>query len=378
MIEPRRIAAIRERLLDWYRKNRRDLPWRRTRDPYCIWVAETMLQQTQVSTVVPYYHRFLERFPDVDSLADATEEALLAAWSGLGYYSRARNLKSAARAVRERFGGEVPADYDAFRGLPGVGPYTAGAVLSIAFGKPLPIVDGNVARVLSRVFALGGDPRKRKTRERLWELALKLVPEDAASDFNQGMMELGALVCAPRSPACLLCPLNSLCEAHRSGREEAFPETARRKPSRAVEAAAAVHRDARGRVLLARRVGAPLLRGLWEFPTVSPLSGPDPRRGLAAELSRRFACEFEIGEELFEVRHSILERRIRVRVFLATRRRGSRLHGCEDARLVEPAAWQSLPLTASARKIFAALASRDMAARSTETRLQRRTATKQR
>jgi A/G-specific adenine glycosylase len=354
---PQTIEEIRSRLLAWYRANRRDLPWRRTQDPYRIWVSETMLQQTQVSTVIPYFERFVRRFPDVSALAAAPDEDLLAAWSGLGYYSRARNLRAAAREVRERFAGRVPDDYDRFLELPGVGPYTAGAVMSIAFGEKRPVVDGNVARVLSRAFALAGDPRSGPASARLWEIAGALVPEGAASDFNQALMELGALVCAPRSPSCLLCPLASACEAHRAGREEAFPAKSKRKPSRAVDAAAALVRDRKGRVLLVKRSGERLLRGLWELPGVAEIArGAEARAALAEALRRAIGVEFAIGDEVAVVRHSILERRIAVRVFDA--RTPARLADREDVRFVDPAAWETLPLAASARKLLRALPAR--------------------
>jgi A/G-specific adenine glycosylase len=354
-LAPERVASLRSSLLDWYRRHRRDLPWRRTRDPYRIWVSETMLQQTQVKTVLPYYERFLARFPDVSALALATEEDLLAAWSGLGYYSRARNLQAAVREVRARYGGCIPEDPEAFGALPGVGRYTAGAVLSIAFGKPCPAVDGNVARVLSRLFALRGDPRRGEASARLWEIAAALVPADAPSEFNQGLMEVGALVCTPRTPSCLLCPLREACEAHRLGREERFPEKAARLPSRPVKRAAAYVTDGSGRVLLIRRVEGRLLEGLWEFPSVDG-SGEGARRALAKLLRDRVGVSASIGEEALEVRHSILERRIRVAVFRARFvGRAPARSLPSDARLVDREAWESLALAASARKIFRAM-----------------------
>ncbi|MBI1852524.1 MAG: A/G-specific adenine glycosylase [Planctomycetes bacterium] len=357
-LSPERVAEIRSRLLDWYRRSRRDLPWRRTTDPYFVWVSETMLQQTQVSTVVPYYQRFVERFPNVSALAEAPDDDLLAAWSGLGYYSRVRNLRAAAREVRDRFSGRVPDDYESFLALPGVGPYTAGAVMSIAFGKPHAVVDGNVARVLSRLFAVPGDPRRVPAKDRLWQIAQELVPEDAASDFNQGVMELGALVCTPRSPSCLVCPLALACEAHVRGVEEQFPEKMKRKASRTVTAAVAVVRDSKGRVLLVKRDGEKLLRGLWEFPGIAELvPAGDARRALAHVMVERFGVAFLISQERVQVRHSILERRITVHVFDAVA--ASPLPRQKGARFVDPATWESLPLAASARKIFRALSSRD-------------------
>jgi len=197
------VKSIRRALLDWYRANRRDLPWRRTRDPYAIWISETMLQQTRVETVIPYYERFLERFPDVAALADAESDDVLGAWAGLGYYSRARNLQAAARQIAERHGGRVPDDVEALRALPGIGRYTAGALASIAFDRPEPIVDGNVARVLARVKGIREDVKQPAVVKRLWEEAARLARGPAPGDLNQALMELGATVCVPGEPRCL-------------------------------------------------------------------------------------------------------------------------------------------------------------------------------
>ena len=199
--------SLRSTLLRWYRKNRRDLPWRRTADPYAVWVSEIMLQQTRVETVLPYYARFLERFPDASRLADATEDDVLASWSGLGYYRRARALHQGARVVMERHDGKLPRDPADLRRLPGVGRYTAGAIASVAFGLPEPILDGNVRRVLARIFAVDGVRLGPAAEEReLWGLAASLVQGSAPGDLNQALMELGALICTPRAPACPACP----------------------------------------------------------------------------------------------------------------------------------------------------------------------------
>jgi A/G-specific adenine glycosylase len=217
-------------LLAWYRSGNRDLPWRRSRDPYFIWVSEIMLQQTRVDTVIPYFNRFVERFPTVRDLAEAPEEDVLKLWEGLGYYSRARNLQAAAREVTERYGGKIPDDKEAVSGLKGVGPYTAGAILSIAFNRPEPAVDGNVMRVLSRYFCIDEDIARPATRIRMEGLARELIPEGAAGDFNQALMELGALVCTPRSPHCLICPVMEHCAGRIAGREEELPVKSKAKP----------------------------------------------------------------------------------------------------------------------------------------------------
>jgi A/G-specific adenine glycosylase len=220
---PAHARALSGALVRWVRRDHRDLPWRLGRDPYAIWVSEIMLQQTRVEVVVPYYERFLERFPDVEALAAAPLDDVLRAWAGLGYYRRARQLHAAAAIVARDHHGRLPADEAALRALPGIGRYTAGAIRSIAFGEPAPIVDGNVARVLSRLFALPGGPGDSVWERRLWTLAGQLVPATDPSAFNQGLMELGATVCTPRSPRCAACPLARHCRALAEGRPEAYP-----------------------------------------------------------------------------------------------------------------------------------------------------------
>lgn len=226
------LTEIRRHLLVWYRKNRRALPWRDAPSPYQVWVSEVMLQQTRVEVVRDYYSRFMASFPTVESLARASEDQVLSLWQGLGYYSRARRLLSGARYVVSELGGALPEDPEELQKIPGVGPYSAGAISSIAFGRPSPIVDGNVIRVLCRLFALSGDPGRAPLKKKLWDLAALLVPESSAADFNQALMELGALVCTPSSPACHACPLRKNCSAHQTGEVNRFPELPERaKPT---------------------------------------------------------------------------------------------------------------------------------------------------
>ena len=262
-------AFYSRELLAWYRKHKRDLPWRRNKDPYRIWVSEIMLQQTRVETVIPYYHRFMEQFPTVEALADAPEEQVLKAWEGLGYYSRARNLQAAVREVKEDYGGVVPDDPEAVRALKGVGPYTAGAILSIAYDRPEPAVDGNVMRVLSRFFLLEEDIAKPSARSSIEKLARSLIPAGAAGDFNQALMELGATVCTPKSPQCLICPVMERCGARLEGRVDELPVKSKAKPPRPETRAAALVTDGAGRLLIRRRPAEGLLAGLWELPHVA-------------------------------------------------------------------------------------------------------------
>jgi len=273
-------------LLEWYHQQKRDLPWRRHRNPYYIWVSEIMLQQTRVDTVIPYFQRFIERFPSVDSLADAPEEDVLKCWEGLGYYSRARNLQYAAKQVKELYGGEVPNDRDAVFSLKGVGPYTAGAILSIAFNQPEPAVDGNVMRVLSRYFLIDDDIAKGPTRIKMERLAAELIPEGSASHFNQALMELGALVCTPKSPRCLTCPVMEHCAGRIAGCETSLPVKTKAKPPRPEERLAALieGRGAHaGRVLIRQRPSSGLLARMWELPhwPAPPADGAAPGARLA-------------------------------------------------------------------------------------------------
>ena len=265
-------------LLDWYRQNRRDLPWRHTRDPYPVLVSEIMLQQTRAETVKPYFHRFMATLPTVEALANADEPTLLKLWEGLGYYSRVRNLQKAARAVMEHHGGVIPADFDALLKLPGVGRYTAGAVASIAFDIPVPAVDGNVLRVLARLTGDDTDilsPAAKKTAE---ATLAPLVPSDAAGDFTQSLIELGALICVPGEPKCGDCPLHLLCEAKREGKERDLPvrlaKTKRRQETRTVLVIRCESGDGTTRIALRKRPAEGLLGGLYEFPCVDGHATP--------------------------------------------------------------------------------------------------------
>jgi A/G-specific adenine glycosylase len=256
------VRAVRLPLLRWYDANRRDLPWRRTRDPFAIWISEAMLQQTRVETVIPYWERFLETFPDVESLAAAELDDVYAVWTGLGYYSRARNLKAAAQTIVADHDGRLPDTAEQLRGLKGIGPYTAGAVASIAFDREEPLVDGNVIRVFTRLLGIREDSADKGVVKRLWEIAGELVRGRRPGDLNQALMELGAMICTPRNPDCSRCPVRKHCDAFAQGDAESLPikkKRTKQKPMRAV--AAWIER--RGRILIVRRPEAGLMAGLW-------------------------------------------------------------------------------------------------------------------
>lgn len=306
-------SSFAARLLAWFDEAERDLPWRRDRRPYAVLVSELMLQQTTVAAVAPKYEAFMAAFPDWTSLAAADPEAVLARWAGLGYYRRAARLQAAARIVVDDHGGELPADPRAVRDLPGVGPYTAGAVLSLAFGFRRAAIDVNAARVLSRHAGQARDPARAPDRRALEDLALALMPPDRAGRFNEALMELGATCCTPRSPACGACPVAADCRARIDGRQEELRPPSTVVETRPVEAAAALVLR-RGRVLLRRRdEDAALLPGLWELPGGFVDEGT-PRRWLGRRVLTTLGGG-EVAEEVTLVRHAITHRRIALHVF---------------------------------------------------------------
>lgn len=258
-----------QHLLQWYQRHQRKLPWRQINNPYYTWVSEIMLQQTRVDTVIPYFERFIKQFPTLDALADAPEEDVLKAWEGLGYYSRARNLQSAVQEVKAKYNSRVPDTKQEISSLKGVGPYTSGAILSIAFNKPEPAVDGNVMRVLSRYFLIEEDIMKGSTRAYMEHIIREIIPHDAAGDFNQALMELGALVCTPRSPNCLTCPVMEHCSGRLEGMEEKLPIKKKAKPPRIEQRIAVIVEgvgDDEGKILIRQRPAQGLLARMWELP----------------------------------------------------------------------------------------------------------------
>lgn len=270
------ILVFQHKLIDWYTTVARDLPWRKTRDPYAIWISEIMLQQTQVDTVIPYYLRFMEAFPTLSDLAAAEDDILMKRWEGLGYYSRARNLKKAALLIQEQYQGQVPSDPVLLQKLPGIGQYTAGAIGSIAFGLPLPAVDGNVIRVYSRVLGISINADTTEGKKLFQSLGGRMVAPQDPSSYNQGVMELGALICSPANPGCIHCPVLSLCEGAQRGNPTDYPVKTAKTPSPMVPWAVTLYRQD-NRIFLVPRAHATLLRGLWGFPMTprgetSPLS----------------------------------------------------------------------------------------------------------
>jgi len=344
------LAPFRRKLLAWYRCEKRDLPWRRTRDPYRIWLAEIMLQQTRVAAVIPYYDRFLDRFPTVEALAHAPIEDVLQLWSGLGYYSRARNLHRAAQEIVSRHGGEFPRDAAAALALPGIGRYTAAAILSIAYGEPCGVLDGNVARVLARLDAIRGDLRAPGRWRALEARAQELLAPREAGDWNQAMMELGATICLPKGPRCGVCPARSWCRANELGIADELPMVRRKPKPVRVTLAAAVFVDPRGRTLLlkSQAAEAALFSRLWQFPAVE--SSGDSRAALRAHLRSEYGLRGADCEPAGDSRHSVTFRQIRLAAFLVRVKRLPRVAGAKTPKLAELA---GLAISNATRKIAA-------------------------
>jgi A/G-specific adenine glycosylase len=347
--------AFAEALLAWFRAHQRDLPWRRTGDPYAIWVSEVMLQQTQVQTVLPYYERFMQRFPTLEALAGAPEEDVIREWAGLGYYARARNLRRGAQAVLAEYGGQIPREAPKLLRLPGVGRYTAGAIASIAYNEPAPILDGNVMRVLCRVFGLRGNPKSAPLQNRLWELAEALIPVGAAREFNPAMMELGATVCLPVAPRCDMCPVAELCVARREGIQEQLPET---PPAPATEAlrtvAGVLWRE--GRVLLARRRPGGRWSGMWQFPNGEV--GPEEtwQEALVRGLRETVGVDADVGPPAGTFKHTVTRYRVTLRAYHVSDFRGEPAPvGCAECAWVTPEQLADYGLPAAHRRLAEAV-----------------------
>ncbi len=347
--------AARRRLLNWFRRHQRQLPWRATRDPYAIWISEVMLQQTQVATVIDYFQRFLARFPRIEDLAAAPEQEVLQLWEGLGYYRRARQLHAAAQTVVREHAGRFPSDSHSVRQLPGIGRYTAGAVLSIAFDLPEPILEANTIRLFSRLLGYSGDPRTTAGQARLWQAAEAWLPPRGAGEWNQALMELGSLVCTVREPACQVCPLAQACLAHRQGRQCEIPLAAappRRESLR--EAALVVVR--RGRVLLLRNPRARRWAGLWDFPRAGLANGEPTAwaESIRREVADLTGLEISVGEPIIVLRHGVTRFRITLECRWGTLlRRLGPPPGETELAWVAPDQFGQYPLNVTGRKLAA-------------------------
>jgi len=353
-VPPARRAAIRRRLLSWYDAGHRRLPWRFPQgegDPYRIWLSEVMLQQTQVAVALPYYRRFVERWPTLPALAAAPDDEVLAAWAGLGYYARCRNLLAAARQALARHGG-IPDSLEALRRLPGLGPYTAGAVASIAFGIRAAALDGNATRVLARLSRVEGSPGE--SGKRLRALAEELVPERRPGDFNQAVIDLGATLCRARSPECGRCPLAELCLARRAGRERDIPP-ARAGPGRTRLRLACAVAWSRGAILLGRRDGRGLFGGLWELPAVEVPRREEAAAALRHGLPSLLGVGARVGEEIARVKRTLTHRDLSVAAHRCTLRGAPRAVGYGQVRWAAPEALADIGMATAMRKVLEAV-----------------------
>lgn len=307
--------ALHDALIAWFEAHKADLPWRRTCDPYAIWLSEIMLQQTQVATVIPYYERFLARFPTVYDLAAARLDDVLKLWEGLGYYSRARNLHRAAQHVVSDFGGEFPTTVDQLLTLPGIGRYTAGAIASLAFKQDVPLLDGNVIRIFTRLFNIADDVRQSAATKKLWTLAENILPTGKAAPWNEGLMELGRRICTPKTPNCSICPIAKFCEAYQSGTQSERPVKAPKAKTPHFDVTAAVTRRADGRILIAQRPAENMLGGLWEFPGGKREAGETLKECLKREIQEELGIEIAVGEQIGTVKHAYSHFRITLYAF---------------------------------------------------------------
>ena len=359
-LKDEQFPEFREALLSWFAKFQRDLPWRRSQDPYRIWISEIMLQQTRVAAVLPYFERFLERFPDVRTLAEAPQEEVLRLWSGLGYYGRARNLHQAAKQIVASHGGQFPRSKSEVLQLAGIGEYTAAAILSMAFDEPAAVLDGNVARVLARLEAVRGDLREPQRWRALQTRADELLERKVPGDWNQALMELGAMLCTPRAPRCLLCPVRQFCAARKLGIAEELPQKRKKRTPAAVELAAAVFLDAdRNSLVLPPPASSAesqtddyvpsLVAKLWHFPTVPAGGHPETalKSFLAASLPLENAKVLRL-EALGKVRHTVTYRRITVWPFLVRTKIVPRLTGAKRIALDQIL---DLPISNLTRKV---------------------------
>jgi A/G-specific adenine glycosylase len=354
------LQEFRKALLGWFREFRRDLPWRKNRDPYRIWISEIMLQQTRVAAVIPYYETFLAHFPNVESLASAPQQEILRLWSGLGYYRRARTLQKAAQQLVAKHAGRFPTEREELLLLAGIGEYTASAILSIAFDDKYAVLDGNVARVLARLEAIRGDLREPKRWRDLQSSADQLLAPDSAGDWNQAMMELGATICLPRSPQCLLCPVANFCAGRKLGIAETLPEKRKKRATVAVRLVSAVLLDAKIRSLIlsppitstknnADDHVPSLVAKLWHFPTVSaPTNSEQALKELLRRQLRIKSVTSIRPEQLDKIRHTVTYRTISITAYLIRVKRLPKIPGAQYLPLQE---LQSLPISNLTRKI---------------------------
>lgn len=348
------VLELRQALLSWYAQQGRDLPWRKTRDPYAIWISEIMLQQTQVKTVLPYYDRWLQQFPTVKALASADQQTVLKAWEGLGYYARARNLHRAAQIIADQYNGQFPQTFEAVVALPGIGRTTAGGILSAAFNQSVAILDGNVKRILARLVALRTPPSK--AIDHLWSLSELLLPDDQPRDFNQAMMDLGATLCTRHRPACLLCPWQKSCAAYNQNVQLEIPMTETRAPLPHKLIGVAVVWNEQGQILIDRRPQQGLLGGLWEFPGGKIEPGETVEECIRRELQEELAIDVEVGDRLMTIDHTYTHFKVTLNVFHCRHIGGEpQPIECDEVRWVEVSELDQFPFPKANGQIIDAI-----------------------
>ncbi len=345
---------IRHALLEWFQHHQRDLPWRQTKDPYAIWLSEIMLQQTRVTTVIPYYKRFLERFPTVESLAEAALDDVLALWSGLGYYRRARHLHAAAQDIVERFEGQLPADHKALLSIKGIGRYTAGAIASIAFDLPFPAVDGNVFRIFARLCCLKYPINSTALHKIVEAMANVLAKGERPGELTQGLMELGALICTPKSPTCLLCPIREHCSSLETGQVDLYPVPKRKTKVQDITVQWALLRRS-GRVLFIQRPEDGLFAGLWELPGLY-LSHPGPDEPtLLLEQLEEWGLQLQLSETVTPYQHTLSHRQLHIQLYHGTQLRGRLNLPRHSFRWISLKTLDELPISSITRRVLKAL-----------------------
>jgi A/G-specific adenine glycosylase len=346
------VRTLQRKLLQWYDVNKRDLPWRKNVSPYRVWVSEIMLQQTQVATVIPYFKRFVKSFPSIRALANADEQEVLRHWEGLGYYRRARQLHTAAKLIVEKLGGRFPRTFDEVIQLPGIGRYTAGAILSISMGQALPILEGNTIRLFSRLLALGVDVKSSEGQSLFWSFSESILPAQRVADFNQALMELGAMVCTAKSPACGVCPLRGQCRAYSDGNVEVYPVSRPGEQMQKVRDAAIVIRR-QDRLLLRQCLPGEVWAGLWDFPRFrlpEPLSD-GKNRWLEKQVHLETGLSVRLGEPAVSIKHAVTRYQIVLDCHLADSVSGRMKSRDQTHRWIPSAAVGQLPLSVTGRKI---------------------------
>jgi A/G-specific adenine glycosylase len=347
-------SLLNRKLLAWYRRKQRSLPWRKTSDPYRIWISEIMLQQTQVDTVIPYYHRFLKAFPTVFALSRAHLQDVLKVWENLGYYSRARNIHAAARIIVEKFGGRIPDDLEEIKTLPGIGLYTAGAILSIAYGQALPAIDGNVRRILCRLFAIRKPVDDAQEQKQLQKLAASLIPAKHSGDFNQALMDLGATICKAKNPDCSRCPVASLCQARIKNLQNVLPITKKASKIPHRQSTAAVIRNSKGMLLVVQRPSSGLLASLWKLPGGFIEADKDSKNSLRRSVKEELDISIRPGKHLASVNHTYTHFRITLQAYECRSLKGApKPLGCQNWRWASLTDLKNLPMSNVDRMVLA-------------------------